>query len=139
MHRVWCFESDKKDQVKTKLSFDKATQDLLSTNEDEPITLGAPALYCKTYSVDNNTVLACCDKEVLGKNLKEGNYDVHIEEDFYRGEEINEEKLAELLKESNNINLFGKKSVGVALKQGLLSEKDIIKIEGIEHAVIMRL
>lgn len=96
-------------------------------------------MYCKTYSVENNTVLACCDKEVLGKNLKEGNYDIRIEEDFYMGEEITEEKLAELLKEYNNINLFGKKSVGVALKQGLLSEKDIIKIEGIEHAIIMRL
>lgn len=96
-------------------------------------------MYCKTYSVENNTILACCDKEVLGKNLKEGNYDIRIEEDFYRGEEITEEKLAELLKEYKNINLFGKKSVGVALKQGLLSEKDIIKIEGIEHAIIMRL
>jgi len=96
-------------------------------------------VYCKTYSVDNNTVLACCDKEVLGKNLKEGNYDVHIKEDFYKGEEINEKKLAELLQKSNNINLFGKKSVGVALKQGLLSEKDVIKIDGIEHAIIMRL
>lgn len=96
-------------------------------------------MYCKTYSAENNTILACCDKEVLGKNLKEGNYEVSIDEDFYKGEEINEEKLAELLKEANNINLFGKKSVGVAVKQGLLSEKDIIKIEGIEHAIIMRL
>jgi len=125
--------------VKTKLSFDKATQDLSSSNEDRSLTAGAPALYCKTHSVENNSVLACCDKEVLGKNLKEGNYDVHIEEDFYKGEEINEEKLAELLKESKNINLFGEKSVGVALKQGLLSEKDVIKIDGIEHAIIMRL
>ncbi|HIH09721.1 MAG TPA: DUF424 family protein [Candidatus Diapherotrites archaeon] len=95
-------------------------------------------MYCKTYGANGGIVLACCDKEVLGKNLVEGNYDVTIEESFYRGEETSEEELADLLHAATNINLFGRKSVGVALKQGFLTEKDIIRIAGVEHAIIFK-
>ena len=95
-------------------------------------------LYFKKHETENNIVLACCDKELIGKNLVEGNYDVTIEESFYKGKLIEEEKLAELLSEANSINLFGKKAVGVALKQGFLREEDIIKIQGIEHAIILK-
>ncbi|MEK6957996.1 MAG: DUF424 family protein [archaeon] len=95
-------------------------------------------MYCDTYSTQGNFVVACCDKELLGKNLKEGNYDVTIKESFYKGKLTSEKKLAKLLKQANNINLFGSKAVGVALKQGFLSERDIIKIAGVLHAIILK-
>ncbi len=95
-------------------------------------------LFCNVYNARENVVVACCDRELLGKNLKEGNYDVTIEESFYKGTLTDEKKLAELLKEANSINLFGKKSVGVALKQGFLSERDIIRIAGVPHAIILK-
>ncbi len=96
-------------------------------------------MYCKTFETQNGKVLACCDREVIGKNLVDGPYDVTIEEKFYKGELITEEKLAELLGEAISINLFGTKAVGVALKRGFLTEKDIKRIAGVEHAVILRI
>ena len=95
-------------------------------------------MYCKTYVTNGSVVLACCDKDILGKNLVEGSYDVTIDESFYRGEETTEEQLAGLLQEADSINLFGKKTVGVALKQGFLTKNNIITIAGVEHAIIFR-
>ena len=95
-------------------------------------------MFCKIHETQNSTILACCDKELIGKNIQEGNYDVTIEECFYKGELITQEKLEELLQEVNNANLFGKKTISIAIKQGFLTQKDLIKIKGIEHAIILK-
>ena len=95
-------------------------------------------MYCKTYETQSGTMLACCDKQVIGKNLVEGQYDVTITERFYKGSETTEDELARMLADAFSINLFGKKAVGVALKHGFLTEKDIIRIAGVEHAVILK-
>ncbi|MFH1391612.1 MAG: DUF424 family protein [Candidatus Diapherotrites archaeon] len=95
-------------------------------------------LYYKTYNIQNTFVLACCDKELLGKTLKDDKREVFIDADFYKGELIDEAKLAELLKEAENINLFGKKSVGVAIEKGFITAMDVITIDGVKHAIIMK-
>ena len=95
-------------------------------------------MYCKIHETGQGIVLAACDEEILGKKLVDGDYGVVIEPAFYKGEIVKEEKLAELLSGSDSINLFGKKSVGVALKQGFLTEKDITMIAGVEHAIILK-
>ncbi len=96
-------------------------------------------MYCKTHQTASGALLACCDREILGKNLSDEKYDVTVDEYFYKGEIVNEQGLAELLKECMSINLFGKKAVGVALKQGFLTEKDIISIAGVWHAIIIKM
>jgi len=89
--------------------------------------------------MQNQKVLACCDENILGKNLKEGKYDVTIDADFYKGKKTSEKEMKELLKEADSVNLFGEKSVGVALKEGLIKDSQVIKIKGIKHAILLRL
>lgn len=95
-------------------------------------------MYCKTHETGGSRVLACADENILGKTFSGKDIEVTVKESFYRGEKIGEERLAELLKEHDSINLFGEKSVGVAVKQGLLSGKDIIRIQGVMHAIILK-
>jgi len=95
-------------------------------------------MYAKKYETPNSIVLACCDKELIGKNLVEGEYDVTVDEEFYKGDEVTEEKLEELLQEADSINLFGKKTIEIAIKKGFLNEKSVIKIQGVEHAIILK-
>ncbi len=96
-------------------------------------------MYCKIHVAGAKTVLAACDAELIGKTLKFGEVDFHISEGFYKGKRVSEEGLSKLLDEHNNINLVGKKVVSVALKKDLISERAIIKIEGIPHVQIYRL
>ncbi|HIH08293.1 MAG TPA: DUF424 family protein [Candidatus Diapherotrites archaeon] len=44
-----------------------------------------------------------------------------------------------MLQEADNINLLGTKAVGVALKQGLIKEGDIIRIGMVPHVQIYKL
>ncbi len=96
-------------------------------------------MYCKIHISGNRTVLAACDAELIGKTLNFKGVPFHISEAFYKGKKVDEQELAKLLDEHNNINLVGEKVVSVALKKGLISERSIIRIEGIPHAQIYRL
>lgn len=84
-------------------------------------------------------MLACCDKELAGKTLVEGKICFEIRESFFKGFEVSEEKLSELLKEAENANLVGKKTINAALRQGLISESSIKFIQKIPHALIFKI
>jgi hypothetical protein len=86
----------------------------------------------------NETILAACEENLIGKNFKDEKYDIQISEEFYKGEKTNHKKLAQLMKEATSINLFGKEPIKTAIKEGLINEKEIIKICGIEHAIIIK-
>ncbi len=95
-------------------------------------------MYCKTHEISGSVVLACCDKEVLGKTLTEGDIEATISEKFYGKEKTSEQAFLELLGRAGNINLFGNKTVSIAVKHGFLSEGKARKIRGISHAIILK-
>lgn len=95
-------------------------------------------MYGKVHVLRGQTVLACCDRELVGRRIMGGRYDVRINSDFYGEEAIGREGLAKLLGEADSINLMGKRAVGVALEEGFIKESDIIRIKGIPHILIFR-
>lgn len=96
-------------------------------------------IFYKIHSNSLGNILAVCDKEVVGKNLEEGNYFLEVKESFYKGKEVNAEELAEKLKEFENINLVGEKCIGVALKEEMANEKSVIKIAKVPHLQIFKI
>lgn len=96
-------------------------------------------MYCKVHSSPNGCVLAASDAELIGKTLKFGKLEFHVSEAFYKGNKVSKKEFAKLLEEHTNINLIGKKVVGVALEKGLISERSIINIDGIPHVQIYKL
>lgn len=84
-------------------------------------------------------VIAAADANLIGKTFEEGKYFLQVKESFYKGERINAQDLAKKLKDFNNINLVGEKCVSIALKEGICSEKNILKIAGIPHLQIYRI
>lgn len=95
-------------------------------------------IFCKIHSRGKDSILAVCDKELLGKTLKQGELEFKVSTSFYSGKETTEQELREMLKEHTNINLVGEKSIGVAIKENLISEKNIIRISGVPHAQIFK-
>lgn len=96
-------------------------------------------MYYKLHAHDGKNVLAACDKELIGKKLKRFDYEIHISKEFYQGELATAEELKELLREHGNINLFGKKTMEIALELGLITQASIILIEDIPHAIIIQI
>ena len=83
---------------------------------------------------DGRKVVAICDSDLIGKKFEEGKLQLDLNSSFYKGEEMGEERVIELVKGSCIINMVGKKSMEFALKLGVVDKKDIIKIKNIPHA-----
>ena len=79
-------------------------------------------------------MLSLCDENLLGRKLVQGNLQLDLTGDFYKGEEKDAQSLADLMKNSDIINLVGEESVRKAVDEGIVSEGNVIRIEGVPHA-----
>ena len=94
-------------------------------------------MYIKIHEAgEGRLIIAMCDKELVGKTLKNGDVEVEIKESFYKGEELEEEKIKELIKQPVILNIFGEKSIKLAMDCDLLKEENILDIEGVPHAQV---
>lgn len=92
-------------------------------------------MYLKIHDAGmGRTVVAVCDKELVGKKLVQGDLEINATERFYKGEEVSEEEVVKVLKEAANINLLGKKAVDIAVKAGIVAEENVLMIQGVPHA-----
>lgn len=87
------------------------------------------------------TVVALCDKDLLNKTFKEKNMKIHVNERFFKGNDINEEDAERILKSENNkdatFNIVGENSVKTALKAGIITKDSIIKIQKVPIALVL--
>jgi len=96
-------------------------------------------MYLKIYKNGGNVLVAACDKEVLGKNLKHGKVVVEISRTFYEGECVSEEELQKALQGAMTANLFGEKTIKCAIKCGFIDPDSVIMIDCVPHAQIFRI
>ena len=86
---------------------------------------------------DNSLMLAICDKNLIGKKIKEGKINLDLNSEFYKGEPLNKKELEKIVKKARIINAVGEKSVA------FLQEKKLIKkisfIKKIPYAQLSRL
>lgn len=86
-------------------------------------------------------VVAICDKELIGKKFYEGKFQLDVKENFYKGEEMDEEKTIQILKnmkrEDATFNIVGEKSVKAAIKAEVIDKDAIGEIENIPFALVL--
>jgi len=86
-------------------------------------------------------VVALADEELIGKVFYEGNFQLDVKENFYKGEEKTPEEISEILRdmkiEDATFNIVGKESVALALETGIIDEENIGEIEGIPFALVL--
>ena len=100
---------------------------------------GLIPIFFKVHGTLGREVLAVCDKEVCGKVLKAGEIEFFASESFYKGEELKEAELKEMLHEFDNVNLVGNKAVGIALQEKLISDENVVEIAGVKHVQIFKI
>jgi hypothetical protein len=84
-------------------------------------------------------IIAICDSELLGKKLEQDNLQLDVKEGFYKGKELKEQQVLEIIEEGKKedacFNIVGKESINIAIKSGIIDEKSIITIQKIPHAL----
>ncbi len=83
-------------------------------------------------------MLACCDKELLGKTLKEGIVEFSVSENFYKDVLVDAQQLKQLLEETKNANLVGEKAVNTAVQAGMAAPSSVRYIQGVPHILIFK-
>ena len=96
-------------------------------------------MYLKIHKSGENVIVAVCDRDLIGKTLKEGNLSITISEDFYKGDLVSEEELKATLESAVNINIFGEKSVSCAIDCGVVDKDCVRFIGGVAHAQVFRI
>ena len=62
-----------------------------------------------------------------------------ITERFYKGDLVNEKDAVKIIKSARNINIVGKISINLLIKEKVIRKEDVIKIKNIPHAIIFEL
>jgi len=93
----------------------------------------------KIYNHSGEILLAACDEGLLGKTFEEGDLQLQVHTSFYDGNRVDENGLLNQLGISTIANLVGDQVIKCALKAGLISKENIIRIQGIPHAQIYKM
>ena len=84
-------------------------------------------------------LLAICDRELLGRTLREGEVVFHVKDKFYNGGKVSVEEAVDMIENSTIVNLVGKNCVEKAITEGYVHPEAVLRIEGVPHAQIVRL
>ncbi len=92
----------------------------------------------KAHFSNNRLILAVCDKDILNKKFLEGNLQLDLTSDFYKGEEKTEHEVLAMMKNAYIVNAVGKKAVECCVKAGIVDKNKIKKIKNIPYAYMVR-
>ncbi len=100
-------------------------------------------IYIRFHETEKGAIIAMCDKDLLGRELKEGKRELDLKRysDFYKGELV-DKKAAERMISDESIytaNIVGRESVDICIAKGLASESDIATIAGVPYLHIYRM
>jgi hypothetical protein len=96
-------------------------------------------VFVKKYCSGKDTLVAVCDKDLIGKTLKDGKIRLEVKKEFYGDKLTSPDEAAKALSEADTGNIVGKKSVKIAIERNLVDPSAVIHIAGIPHVHIIRL
>jgi len=81
------------------------------------------------------SVVAICDKELLGKIFEEGKKQLEVSENFFKGEEMSAEEAVKLMhdqaREDASFNIVGNEAIDAAQKAGIADKDSVGNVQGI--------
>lgn len=86
---------------------------------------------------DGRIMLAVCDSDILGRKFEDGDLQLDLGSDFYKGEELSDAQVEVLVRRAYMISFVGKKSVGFGIKHGLISKERAVAIAGVPYAQVL--
>ena len=87
------------------------------------------------------SVVAVCDSDLVGKTFEEGKFQLEVKESFFKGEEVQKDRVIFLMKkmlmEDATFNIVGEDSIDAAIKAEIISEDSVGEIQGIPFALVL--
>ena len=87
----------------------------------------------------DTNMLNICDSDLLGKTLNRDNFSLKISEKYYAEKIVEKEEAKDLLKQSDNINMVGKKIIDLSVGMGIGSAGGVKVIDGIPFLIVFKM
>ena len=84
-------------------------------------------------------MVACCDKELLGRIFREGRLKLSLQTNFYGNAAMDLLEALLLMDGADILNLVGENIVKAAIDRGLVHPHAVISIAGVPHVQVMKL
>jgi len=84
-------------------------------------------------------MVAVCDSDVLGETFENGEISITVNEEFYGGDEAEEETVVESLARANIANIVGSRAVEVAVEAGIIDDAHVLEVGETRHAQLVRI
>jgi len=92
----------------------------------------------RVLRTQGEVLVVICDAGLLGKELKQGELRLKVDKSFYCGEESSVDKCMRALQKATIANLVGS-IVEHAIKAGFISPANIIRIQNVPHAQMVKM
>ncbi|MCI2413942.1 MAG: DUF424 family protein [Candidatus Aramenus sp.] len=86
-----------------------------------------------------NVFVNVCEKELLGREFRENEVILYINEEFYGGDEVDMEYAFSLFEEATVVSLVGNKVVDEAVRRGYVHKEGILEVSGVKFAQVYNL
>ena len=93
----------------------------------------------KIHKDQRCSLVAICDKNLIGKTFQEGKLKLEVKKDFYGDMLCSVEEAVNLLNNAELANLVGEKIVKATIENKLIDPRAVMYIDGIPHVQIMKL
>jgi len=93
----------------------------------------------KIYRVNREVLVAICDRELLGNTFDEGKLCLEVNVDFFGDKSTSSFELETALSEATIVNLVGERSVACAIQQGCVDGDNVLHIDGVPYAQMVRM
>jgi uncharacterized protein len=91
----------------------------------------------RIFETAEDTLLAICDSELLGKTLKGDHVEMTVDPSFYSGNTCDMHSVLPLIRKSTIINAVGNKIVSLLIDNAIVSESCVIRIGNVMHAQVV--
>jgi len=108
---------------------------MITMSEDSEIK----EMYLKTYRQGAEVLIAVCDFDILGKKFAEGHLCIEVSSDFFGRELASGPQVEAALCRATMANLVGCRVVEHAIRLGYVERENVLSIEGVLCAQMVRM
>ena len=88
---------------------------------------------------EEGLLVAVCDSDALGETYEDDGISLTVSEEFYGGEEVDEDAVVDSLARANVANIVGTRSVELAVEHGFVEEANVLEVGSTLHAQLLQI
>lgn len=96
-------------------------------------------MYLKAYEQGRERLIAVCDCDILGRTFSKGQLRIDVSPDFFGSEKASCAEIEAALASATMANFVGHKTVQYAISLGYVEEDNVLSIDGILYAQMVRM